>query len=408
MTFEYNKTTLPNGIRVVSEYMPHVRSVTLGAWINTGSRDETAESSGICHFMEHLVFKGTEKRSTVQIAESLESVGGNLNAFTGKEVTCYYAHVLDEHTELAADVLSDLIGNAVLKEDDIIKEKQVVLEEINSLEDTPDELIHDLFQQNVFTGHSLEYSILGTKETLQNFDKSALSDFRDKYYSSKNTVVAAAGNIQHNELVAIVEKYFTLSPGICNKRENGELVQKPRETEVSRNISQAHICIGNTSLAYSDSRKYGLLLLHTILGGGMSSRLFQNIREKYGVAYSIYSFVDFFIDTGLFGVYVAVEKSNIEKSIALIRSEFEIASTKPVGNQELERFKSQLKGNIMLGLENTYSRMNRLAKMELNLNLYVTLDEVLEAIDTVKPEDIAQIAHELLSGKLFMSAIMPE
>jgi len=403
----YSRTVLPNGIRVVTEYMPHVRSVSFGAWFQFGSRDETPEINGLGHFLEHMVFKGTKKRNTAQIAEVLESVGGNLNAFTSKEFTCYYAYILDEHIELAVDVISDLIINASLSEDEVVKEKRVVSEEISSLEDTPDEMIHEYFHQNIFSEHPLSQSILGTRENLGGFDRDILRKYWAARYVGSNLIISAAGNVDHESLTKLVEKNFDIPSGVPAVRENGRYAQKPRENVHEHNIGQAHICVGNRGVQYSDVNKYALLILHSILGGGMSSRLFQNIREKHGVAYAIFSFTDFYMDTGLFGVYIGVDKANIRRAIELIRKEFDSLIGLGVQKEELERFKSQLKGNLVLGLENTYSRMNRLAKMEMYLHSYFTLDKVLKNITNVTAAQVKELAGEILSGDMYTSIISP-
>jgi predicted Zn-dependent peptidase len=401
----YKKTVLSNGIRVVTEYMPHVRSVSIGAWIEAGSRDETPETNGISHFLEHMVFKGTVSRSSAAIAESLESVGGSLNAFTGKEVTCFYANILDENIELAVDVLSDLIGNAVIDAENLIKEKLVVIEEINSLEDTPDELIHDYFHKDIFTDKPLSYPILGTKDIVTSFEQTQLIEFRNQQYNSNNLVIAAAGNLDHHKLVTYAQEYFHIPSSKKNVHQNSNYTPKTVNQTYIKNVSQAHICTGSISVPYDDSRKYALLLLHSLLGGGMSSRLFQNIREKYGVAYSIYSFADFFSDTGLFGVYLGVDTSNISRALKLVQQEFDRAKCELITIDELNRLKCHLKGNLMLGLESTHSRMNRLAKMEINLNDYISLDQVLNGIDAVKTEDVFSIAKQVLKDNMTTTII---
>ncbi|MFC1730275.1 M16 family metallopeptidase [candidate division KSB1 bacterium] len=403
----FKKTILPNGMRIVTEYMPHVRSVSFGVWLQVGSRDESDTSNGISHFMEHMVFKGTSNRTTAEIAESLESVGGNLNAFTGKEFTCYYAHILDENVDLAVNVISDLMCNALMNSDDIKKEKQVIIEEINSLNDTPEELIHEYFQENIFSDHPLSYSILGEKQNILKFTRDQLVEYHTRRYINDNIVISAAGNIRHEDLIESINRYFVLESGVSPVRSNGLIKKSSQERVYKRAINQAHICIGNTALSYSDKRKYTLLILHSILGGGMSSRLFQNIREKYGVAYTIFSFADFYLDTGLFGVYIGVDKSNIKKSIELIKREFDTIINELVSERELNRYKSQLKGSLILGMENTYSVMNRLARMEIYLNNYITLEKVIESIESVTAENINTLARKYLSGDLCTTIITP-
>ncbi len=404
-----NKTVLPSGIRVVTEFMPHVRSVSIGAWLNNGSRDECSENNGISHFLEHMNFKGTSNRNTAEIAESLESVGGTLNAFTSKEFTCYYAIVLDEHSELAVDVVMDLLSSPIIDEGDIEKEKKVVLEEISSLDDTPDELIHDYFHKNLFRDHPLSFSVLGTKKNINSLNKDAIVEFRTAHYTTDSLVVTAAGNVDHDSLCSFVNKYANIPHGNrVARNNNGYIKPGPTEKIYSRNISQAHVCIGNRALPYSDDRKYSLLILHALLGGGMSSRLFQNIREKYGVAYSIYTFADFLSDTGVFGVYIGVDKANITQTRTLIDDEFKRVKDEALSEEELDKLKSQLKGNLMLGLESTHSRMNRLAKMELYLQQYFNLDQVLDGIDKVTPQDLVSVAQEILDENTTTTMIVPK
>jgi len=402
----YNKTTLDNGIRVVTERIPAVRSVSIGAWLMVGSRDETAANNGISHFIEHMVFKGTRNRTAAEIAESLESVGGNLNAFTGKEQTCYFAHVLDEHLPIAVEVIADILNNSLYPADEMEKEKWVVLEELSNIEETPEELIHEHFVEDIFPRHTLGLSIIGKRENIQRFTRDDLLTYLDGHYTTDRIVVAGAGNVQHGELVDLVKKYFgdgasrsTPSYSLPKPNDNGKHV-------IENGAIQAHICLGTQSYSYRDTKKFSLLVLNTLLGSGMSSRLFQNIREKHGLAYSVYSFIDFLIDTGLFGVYVGTDKSKVDESIALIHQELQALRTQAVPDSELFRTKSQLKGNLMLGLESTSSRMNRLAKMELYLQKYVTLDETLHEIEKVTQADLLEVANELFEEQRLHATIL--
>ncbi|MFC1493188.1 M16 family metallopeptidase [candidate division KSB1 bacterium] len=407
MPSKVTKTILPGGLRVVSEYMPHVKSVAVGVWINTGSREENPETNGISHFLEHLAFKGTKNRNTLQIAESLETVGGILNAFTGKEYTCFYAHALDEHLELAVDVIADLVCKPLNREEDLEKEKLIILEEIISLDDIPDEKVLEYFSKNVFNGHPLSLSILGTKDSVNSLNHNDIQTYLKDNYTSDRVVVAVAGNVEHEKLLEYVERYFELPAGrdFEIKADNSSGI--PGEDIHSMSINQAHICIGNRALSYSSKSKYALLVMHSLLGGGMSSRLFQKLREDNGVAYSVFSFIDFYSDTGLFGVYCAVEQKNIDKSLDLIKMEFKNIINEDVPDKELERLKSQLKGNLMLGLESTQSRMNRLAKMEIYLKKYVELKNVIDDINSIKQEDIRKLASDILEGELYTTIIAP-
>ena len=402
----YHKTILNNGIRIVSEKIPAVRSISIGVWLTVGSRDETAANNGISHFIEHMVFKGTSNRSAADIAQSLESVGGHLNAFTGKEQTCYFAHILDEDLPIAVDVISDFLINSLFLDDEMEKEKRVILEELNNIEETPEELIHEHFVEDLFPNHSLGLSIIGKRENIQTFSVDDIHAYLNQNYTSDRIVIAAAGNVDHKTLVQLVKRYLGQTT-TSSKHAYEKPCANSREQHVIENGAiQAHVCLGTQSYSYKNNKKYALLVLNTLLGSGMSSRLFQNIREKYGLAYSIYSFVDFLIDTGLFGVYIGTTKDNVKDSIELIFKELKELKDTAVSDEELERTKSQLKGNLMLGLESTSSRMNRLAKMEIYLDEYVTLDDTLSEIEKVSTADLLDVANELFDEKKIYTTIL--
>ena len=402
----YHKTTLDNGLRIVSENIPHVRSVSIGVWIQNGSRNEAREKNGISHFIEHMVFKGTVNRTAEEIAQSLESVGGHLNAFTSKELTCYYARVLDEHVPLAMDVLADIVIHSLLNEEDIEREKKVILEEIKNRDDTPDDLIHDLFFQSLYEPHPLAWPILGPSENIEKFSAQEVRHYLNNHYSTDRIIIVAAGNIEHAALVDLIQQHFQFrSCGI----ENGN----PSFSEISaqidihhRDIAQTHLCVGTRSYPYAGSQRFPLFVLSTLLGRGMSSRLFQNIREKEGLAYSVYTIQDFFVDTGIFGVYAGTDSSLIQKVLALILKEFRSLISTPVSHDELRRTKSQLKGNLMLSLESTSSRMMRLSEQEIYLDRYSDLDETLGNIDKVTADDIWAIAQDLFRPEKLVVTIL--
>jgi predicted Zn-dependent peptidase len=402
----HQKTVLPGGLRIVSEYMPHVKSVSLGVWVQNGTRDERPEENGVSHFIEHMMFKGTKRRKASDIAESLEAFGGHLNAFTGKELTCYYAHFLDEHLPLAVDVLADMLTDSVFDADEMAKEKSVIIEEINSVEDTPEDLVQDFFMRDLFPEHALGYSTLGTREIVSAFERDQLFDYTRRHYPQSRLLVAAAGNIQHADLVAQVGERFGMLPS------NGaRVVTPPQVKSVSGTVtedecSQTHICLGTLALRFNDPRKFVLLVLNTLLGGGMSSRLFQTIREQHGLAYSVFSFHDFMLDTGLFGVYLGTDPERAEKAMMLLRQELQKLCDEPVSASELIRTVNQLKGSLMLGLESTGSRMSRLAKMEIYLNDYVTLNDVCAGIASVTAEQIQQLAQELFAEERMTATII--
>lgn len=395
----YNKTILDNGISLVSEKIPSANSACLGVWVKVGSRYENSDNNGISHFIEHMIFKGSKKRSSFEIAKSIESVGGNLNAFTGRELTCYFVHVLSKDLPMALEILSDIIENPLFNSSDIINEKNVILEEINSIEDTPEELIYEHFQKNLFYKHPLGFSVLGKSKNIKKFNRKNLRDFWKRNYTSDRIVVAVSGDVDHKKVTKLVEKYFSFPRGNKKIKFKRKINKTNKRTVIEKNISQAHICMGNIGVPYCEKEKYPLMVLTTLIGGGMSSRLFQTIREKRALAYSIYSFAEFLSDSGIFGIYVGTDKDKIEKVINLIKSELKKLCEKKISTREINQFKSQLAGNLILGLENVSSRMARLAKIELYLEKYYPLEEVLKEINSVNSEEILTISNMVLNEK---------
>lgn len=407
----FKKTVLDNGIRVISEEIPYVRSVTIGVWITVGSRDEDESNNGVTHLIEHMVFKGTEKRSAKMIAQSLESVGGYLNAFTSKEHTCYYARILDEHIEKAVDVLSDLILHPKFDKKELEKEKDVIIEEIKNYEDEPDEIIHDEFEKILFHPHPLSFNILGTKETLADLTKNKIEDYKNKHYITDNIIVVAAGNISHSKLVDLSEKYFGEMKRCKNKykRVSPRIKNKTEIHRISKPIQQAHICYGTYSFNVTDERRFPLLILNTLLGDGMSSRLYQNVREKRGLAYSIYSFANLLTDSGSFGVYIGTDKCKVDLSLSIINNELEKLKKNSITPGELKRTKAQVKGNMVLGLESTSNRMIRLAKCEIYYKKYQSIDSIIEKINKVDTQSIQKVAKDLFDlNKFKLIAYIPE
>lgn len=405
----YQKTVLDNGIRVVSERIPYVRSVSLGVWADVGSRDETRTQSGISHFLEHMVFKGTTHRSVRDIAQSLESLGGYLNAFTTKEQTCFYARVLDSNVAEAMDVLADLVQNATFKKEELEKEKLVVIEELRNAEDDPEDIIHDYFEKSLFPKHSLGYPIIGTEENLRRFQREDLQTHVSTHYQPSRIVVAAAGNVEHKSLVRLVERLFRkvrLGAPPSRRLPGPQRVASPGRKEFPRPINQAHVCLGTVAYSINHKDRYPLLVLNALLGEGMSSRLYQTIREKYGFAYSVYSFVNLLSDTGFFGAYVGTDKKNIENALGLVHKELHRLKSKSVSTAELKRTKSQIKGTMMLGLENMSSRMMRLGSSELYFGDYVSLDSVLKKVDAVTAEAIHRVANDLFDEKQFATVVI--
>ncbi|MER3523784.1 MAG: insulinase family protein [Ignavibacteria bacterium] len=405
----YRKTVLENGVRVVTEKIPYVRSASLGLWADVGSRDEDETTNGISHFVEHMVFKGTKKRTVRDIAQSLESLGGYLNAFTTKEQTCFYARVLDMHVREAMDVLADLVQNPTFKKDELEREKLVVIEELKNAEDDPEDIIHDYFEKALFPKHSLGFPIIGTKENVERFKREDLFAHVERHYVPSRLVVAAAGNVDHEALVRLVGEYFRDLPNRSNgvgRRQAPPRLHHNTFSEYPRPINQAHVCLGTVAYSIKHRDRYPLMVMNALLGEGMSSRLYQNIRERYGFAYSVYSFTNLLSDTGVFGVYIGTDKKNIENSIELILKELERLKTKPVSKAELERTKSQIKGVMMLGLENMSGRMMRLGSSELYFESFTSLDAILKKVDAVTPEAIQLVANDLFDEERFSTVVI--
>jgi predicted Zn-dependent peptidase len=403
----YQKTVLPNGIRVVTEEIPYVRSISVGVWINVGSRDEDENTNGISHFLEHMVFKGTKNYGMQRIASSLESVGGYLNAFTTKEHTCFYARILDEHLLNAMDVLSDLVQYPLFNKRELEKEKTVVLEEIKNIEDDPDDLIHDYFDKSLYQKHPLSFPIIGTEKNVSSFTKEDLEKYFSSHYVPSRIVVAAAGNLKHEALVKLVEKYFKGKTKIKGERPARSSPRVPHSSTKTfdKPITQAHICVGTLGYGVKNKQRYPLLILNTVLGEGMSSRLFQNIREKYGFAYSVYSFANLMSDTGNFGVYLGTDKNHIDHSVGLICKELAKLAKNPVSTVEFKRARAQVKGSMMLGLENTSSRMMRLGTGELFYGSFTPIDEILRKLNEVSIEEIHSVAKQLLKEERYSTVI---
>ncbi|MGE5552758.1 MAG: M16 family metallopeptidase [Betaproteobacteria bacterium] len=404
----YQKTVLENGLRVVTEYLPHVRSVAMGFWFGVGARHEDARSNGLSHLIEHLIFKGTEKRSARQIAEEFDSTGGQLNAYTSKEYTCYYARVLDKHLPRATEVLADMILHSRFAEEDLEKEKGVVQEEIKMYEDSPDEMVHDLFTQAILDGHPLGRTILGTARTVASFTREDLLAYRHRHYTPDNLVVAAAGHVEHEAVVAEVERHFREFSGRRVGDGEHQWTAKPRPVLRPKDTEQVHLCLGVEGLRRNDDRKYALFTLDVILGGGMSSRLFQELREERGLVYSTYSYHVCYQETGVFGIYAGTSPQNADQVVELVQQEFARLLADGVGEEELQRAKEQLKGSLVLSLESTASRMSRIAKSELFDERYDTPDELVAKVDAVTAEDVDALARELLAPeRVTLAAVGP-
>ena len=404
---DIKKTELDNGIRIVTDSMPHVRSVSIGIWIKAGSCDENLDNNGISHFLEHMLFKGTKSRSVKDIAQSLEKSGGSLNGFTGREVSCYTAFVLDENVPVALDVLSDILQNSILSEKEIRNEKQVIISEINHYRETPDEMVVEYFYEQLFPNHPLGYAIYGTPENVRKLTSKELRQFLKQKYTAPSTVVAAAGNLDHDRIVNLVQNKFNLPQTIHKNPPFYPSDSNNSAREILSNSSQqAHICVGTLTFPYSSEKKYPLIILEILLGGGMSSRLFQNIREKYGFSYNIYSFSDFMVDTGVLGFYLACAPDKVEKSLELLHKEFAKVRVNSISTDELNATKSQIKGSILLSLESSSRRMRRIGEHEIYDSQLYSVDEIIKKIDETSKDDVIAIAEEYLSSSQLTTTII--
>ena len=387
------REVLPNGLTILTEEMQHIRSVSIGIWVKTGSRHEDPLVNGISHFLEHMVFKGTTGRTAADIARQMDSIGGNMDAFTAKETICFNVKVLDEHMPIALDVLSDLVLNPVFDTVDITRERGVILEEIKMDEDNPDYLVHEIFTQNFWKNHPLGKPILGTKDTVRKFEQSALKDHAMRYFSPANLIISAAGSLNHERFVELVKEKFSH----LAKSKNGFHQAPP--TIVSRivmrnkkSLEQVQICVGVPSHPISHEQRYTSYLLNTLLGGGMSSRLFQNIREQQGLVYAIFSELNPYRDTGCLSVYAGTSRQSATKVVESIVKEFR-AIKQPVSADELRRAKDQLKGSLMLSLESSSARMSNLARQEMYFDRFLGLDEIIERIEAVTVDDLLEMSN---------------
>ena len=401
------KTTLDNGMKVVTEKVDSVKSVSVGIWVKTGSRNESEKQAGITHFLEHMLFKGTESRSSYDIAMSMESVGGYLNAFTSSEYTCYYSRCLNTQLDKALDVLSDMVLNPSFPEDEVEKEKKVVIEEMKMYRDSPDDFLFEEFSNKLFEGHPLGRPIIGFEETVSAFNREDLYEYMAERYQPWNLLVAVAGNTDHNKVVNLVSDYFGDLPAKGEDQANQELTPyQVINQKLTKDIEQTHLILGRRGLDYDHDDKYRLLLANTVLGGGMSSRLHQNVREKYGYCYSINTFNQSYQDTGIFGVYVGTDKDYVKHVRKLIEKELQVLQDEPIPEKELQEAKSQLKGKLMLSLESMSNRMSRLAKSELYFNRFVTLDELTHNIDGVEADQVQSFAQKFFDKDQFSEAIL--
>jgi len=397
---DLRRTVLTNGLTVLSESMPGVRSVALGAWVRAGSLHESPEKMGVSHMLEHMVFKGTPTRSARDLALALETLGGSLDAYTAREHTAYQARVLDEHLPQAADVLADLIFRPTLKAADLALERKVILEEINTVDDTPDDLVFELHNAQLWGSHPYGYSILGTRETVAALGVGDLRGLHSRAYHPEQIVVAAAGNVEHDALLEVLDTTgWTEIPrgGLPTLRSPAPIVQSPAAVHFERDTTQTHIVIGSPAFAHSDPRRYAMSMIGMLFGGGMSSRLFQRIREELGLAYSVYAYQSFHEDAGMHGVYVGTTPETARAAVEAINEEMEKLSAQGLSEGDLAAGKSQLKGQITLSLESPTSRMYRAAGVELYGEPYRTLDEVLALVDAIDVESVRDICGSFFS-----------
>ncbi len=402
------REVLDTGLRLITESMPHVRSVSLGVWLTRGSRHETRDRGGIAHFVEHMLFKGTATRTAEDIAQAIDSIGGQLDAFTAKEYAAYYIKVLDEHLPTAVDLLSDIVMRPRLEAEDLEKEKKVILEEIKMVEDTPDDLVHELFTQHFWEGHALGRPILGSKETVESFTTDILRDYFQNAYVASNLIVSAAGNIQHERVSELVASAFASLPASGATFEDSVPRVVPQVLTRAKELEQSHVCLGTNSYPQNHEDRYVSYIMNTILGGSMSSRLFQNVREKRGLAYAVFSGLSAYRDAGNITIYAGCANEAVPEVVDLCVEELRGMKQAPVPDAELRRAKDHLKGSLMLSLENTASRMSHLARQEIYFERHFGLDETLAGVERVTAADITRVASDLFAnGSLAATVVGP-
>jgi predicted Zn-dependent peptidase len=406
MAYSVNKTILANGIKVITRKMPHLRSVSMGVWVNVGARDESPGESGLSHFIEHMIFKGTKKRTAFQIAKEFDAIGGHTNAFTSIESTCYHAKVMDAHLDTMVDILSDVFLNSVFDDKEVENERAVILQEIGMAEDNPDEYIHILSGMNFWGKNSLGCSVLGSRENIKRFNSDTIKKFFHRFYQPERIVVSVAGNLDYNHFLDIASPVFE---SIQTGNNYSERITPDEHCKVEihyKDIEQVHICLAMNGMSITDPRRYAYSLLNTILGGNMSSRLFQEIREKRGLAYSVYSYASSFVDTGMFSIYTGVAPENIQKSIRLILEEISKISKKRVDSNELRYAKEYTKGNLMLASESNDNQMVRMAQNETHFGRYIPMGEIINKIEAVTEDDILELAESLFQNNRFALTLL--
>ena len=405
----YKKTVLDNGVRVITERIPHTRTVSVGLWVDVGARDEHDLNNGCAHFLEHMFFKGTHSRSAQMIAMELDVLGGTANAFTSNEQTCFFATVMDDRLSRYMELLSDLFLNSVFAEDEVERERQVILQEISMVEDTPDERIHELFSAQLWGRHPLANTVLGSREVVGSMNTRKLVDYVERYYRPEKILIAAAGNLDHKHFVELCNEKFPgirADEGAAGATRVMPAEQSPLRKVYTRPLEQVHMILGTYGLPVDSDDRYKLALLNTILGGNMSSRLFQEIREKRGLAYSVYSYLVPFADSGYMGVYMGVDRETVNEAVSLSTVEIEKIATEPVTEEELMNAKDYTKVTLFLANENTEARMIRIARNEFYFNRYISFDNVVAGIDIVTIDEIMDLSARLFRDKDFFAAAL--
>ena len=402
----YYLTTLPGGTKIISEFIPHVKSFTLGFWFNVGARDESLRNNGISHFIEHMLFKGTKKRTAKMIAEEIESYGGYLNAFTSKEHTCYYSKGLSENLGRTFSVLSDLIQNPIFKETHIRKEAGVVIDELKDLDDSPEELLFDKFEEIIFSGNRLSYPVIGKESNILKFNSNELFNYHNSNYNTDGLLIVASGNLKHDELIKLTEKYITHRKTRYRRSRDKFNNKKVEDAFIEKDVQQVHTIIGRATYGYNDKRRIPVRFLSALLGEGSSSRLFLAVREKLGITYQINSFLNSYNDTSAFGVYFSTNQNQYARVIDIIFKEFKKLKNIPISERELKKVKEYLKGGIVLSLESTTNRMMRIANSILYYNKVVSVEEYLSKIDKITSEDVQKTANDLLKDSKLIKVIL--
>jgi len=403
---KYSITKLSNGTTIISEFIPYVKSFSLGFWFNVGTRDENLKNNGISHFIEHMLFKGTKNRSARRISEEIESYGGYLNAFTSKEHTCYYSRGLTKNLSKTFSILSDMIQNPLFKESHIKKEMGVVIDELRDTDDNPEELIFDKFEEVIFSGNPLSYPVIGTEDNIRKFNSGELQNYHRNKYNTGNLLITTSGNVNHDDLVKLAERYIRKSKPLNESGREKFYRKKVNDLVVEKDFHQVHSIIGRSTIGLKNKKRIQVKILSTMLGEGSSSRLFQAVREKLGITYQINSFLNSYQDVSTFGVYFSTSGKQAERVMDIVRKEFLKMKEKKITDKELNRVKEYIKGGMLLSLESTTNRMIRIANSFLYFNRVVLLDDFLKKVDSVTVDDITSIANELLDEKKLSKVIL--